>query len=160
MDEVLYAMSNPERSIEDAAASYGVSREILLRFLFAAPNGRELAWLALAPGPNWWGCEFIDMNEIPLNGFSTEDVASSWFDGGDSPYDWDFTFIQEFAIYVEKNESLVPDRHLGEMAIAAMCKMRSVSKELFYKRTSKYRYSKLKDRPQSFDDTCWTAGNF
>ncbi len=71
----------------------------------------------------------------------------------------------------QKNESLVPDRHLGEMAIAAMCKMRSVSKELFYKRTSKYRYSKLRTarsrltilagRPETFDrqleiERCWS----
>ncbi len=55
MDEVLYAMSNPERSIEDAAASYGLVVKFYLGFCLLRQTAESLR------GSRWLRPELVGL---------------------------------------------------------------------------------------------------
>lgn len=132
-EEVLYARSNPELSVEEAAGRWAVSAAILKRYIIAAPNARDLARDFASPGPNWRLVEFFDLHDATPSWLTSEEYASM-FCGVSSPFDWECHVVREFAIYAERNMAATSDNQLGMMATAACSAMRRMRTELHKKR--------------------------
>lgn len=132
-EEVLYARSNRELSLNEIVRRWSVSPEILKRFILAAPNAQALAWDFAAPGPNWRLVELFDLHDATPAWLTSEEYASM-FCGVSSPWDWECHVICEFAVYAECSRGAVSDTRLGEMAAAAHSAMERVSLEIVKKR--------------------------